>query len=139
MKKILSIVDRVMKRKAIGIIYNIPPDEEKKLEKKLIEENHIVIKGSYAYRGAMLQYRLGSELNAKHFRFCMLPGLLNNQIICIKNADTLKPSYARVLDEFHKYKIPLLLLMNSDTLMKDFRKLSSYYSVLTIEQDYETL
>lgn len=139
MKKILSIIDRVRKRKAIGIIYNIPVDEEIKLEKKLIEENHIIVKGSYACRGAMLQYRLGIKLKLKHFRFCMLPGMLEGRIICIKGADTLKPSYSRVLDDFHKYKIPLLLLMNNDSSMNDFRKLGAYHRVFTIEQDYLTL
>ena len=138
-KKILSIIDRVTKHKAIGIIYNLSPEYEAKLEKILLEEKHIIIKGSYASRGAMLRYRLGNELKVKHFQFCMIPGLIQDRIICIKGADILKPSYARVIDEFHKYKIPLLLLMNSDTLMKDFRNLSSYQGVLTIEQDFLTL
>lgn len=61
MNKILSIIDRVKKHKAIGIIFNLPPDEEAKIEKILLDENHIIIKGTDAYRGEMLRYRLGKK------------------------------------------------------------------------------
>jgi hypothetical protein len=139
LKKVLGIVDRVLKKKAIGIIYNIHKDDEAALQNYLLDEKHIVVKGSDAYTSAMLLFRLGKRLNTKHLQFKMIPGFINGYVICITGADGIKSSYSRVLDEFNKYKIPLLLLMHSDAPMKDFRKLGAYQRVLTIEQDYSTL
>jgi hypothetical protein len=139
MKEVLSIIDRVRNKKAIGIIYNLPKHREAFLQNKLLDEKHIVINGTDAYTAPMLLFRLGKKLNTKQLQIKMIPGLINENIICITSADVIKSSFSRVLYEFYRYKIPLLLLMNSDTFMKDFRKLSSYYSVLTIEQDYSLL
>jgi hypothetical protein len=59
LKKVLGIVDRVLKKKAIGIIYNIHKDDEAALQNYLLDEKHIVVKGSDAYTSAMLLFRLG--------------------------------------------------------------------------------
>ena len=76
----------------------------------------------------------------------MIPGLINlpdgkagGNIIVLTSADGIRSSYSKVLDDFNKYKIPLLILMNSDAPMKDFRKLGAYLRVMTIEQDYRNL
>jgi len=138
-KKVLGIVDRVLNKKAVGIIYNIPNNEEAILQNKLLDEKHIVIKGSDAYTSAMLLFRLSKKFNTKHLQSNMIPGFINGYLICITGADGIKSSYSRVLDEFNKYKIPLLILMHSDAPMKDFRRLGAYQRVLTIEQDYSTL
>ena len=138
-KKVLGIIERVLNKKAVGIIYNVPKNDEAILQNKLLDGKHIVIKGSDAYTSAMLMFRLSKKLNAKHLQSKMIPGFINGYLICITNADGIKSSYSRVLDEFSKYKIPLLLLMHSDAPMKDFRKLGAYQRVLTIEQDYSTL
>lgn len=138
-KKILAIVDRIIKKKAIGIIYNIPLNDEAILQNKLLDDKHILIKGTDAYTSAMLVFRLGKKFNTKHLSLKMVPSFINGNIICVTGADGIKSSYSRVLDDFNKYKIPLLLLMHSDSPMKDFRKLGAYNRVLTIEQDYSTL
>ena len=139
MRKVLSIIDRVRKKKAVGIIYNIPKNDQAVLQNKLLDQKHIIINGSDAYTSAMLLFRLGKKFKTKHLQLKMVPGFINGCIICITDADGIKSSYSKVLDDFNKYKIPLLILMNSDAPMKDFRKLGAYQRVLTIEQDYQSL
>ena len=139
MKKVTSIIDRVLNKKAIGIIYNIPNNDEAQLQNKLLDDKHIVVKGTDAYTAPMLLFRLGKKLNTKRLQTKMIPGLINGNIICVTDADGIKNSFSRVLDDFHKYKIPLLILMHSNAPMRDFRNLGAYKRVLTIEQDYENL
>ena len=138
-KKMLSIIDRVRKKKAVGIIYNIPKNDQAVLQNKLLDQKHIIINGSDAYTSVMLLYRLQKILKVKRLQLSMIPGLINGNIIVLTSADGIRSSYSKVLDDFNKYKIPLLILMNSDAPMKDFRKLGAYQRVLTIEQDYSTI
>ena len=146
MRKVLSIIDRVRKKKAVGIIYNIPKNDQAVLQNKLLDQKHIIINGSDAYTSVMLLYRLQKILKVKRLQLSMIPGLINlpdgkagGKIIVLTSADGIRSSYSKVLDDFNKYKIPLLILMNSDAPMKDFRKLGAYQRVLTIEQDYSTI
>ena len=138
-RKVLSIIDRVRKKKAVGIIYNIPKNDQAVLQNKLLDQKHIIINGSDAYTSVMLLYRLQKILKVKRLQLSMIPGLINGNIIVLTSADGIRSSYSKVLDDFNKYKIPLLILMNSDAPMKDFRKLGAYQRVLTIEQDYQSL
>ncbi|MGK9367553.1 hypothetical protein ACSSWA_01470 [Melioribacter sp. Ez-97] len=137
MEKFLA---RVKKQKALGIIYNIPNVDAALLVNRLLDEKkHIVINARDAYTSAMLKYRLGSKLKVKGLSFNMLPELLQGKIITVNNADMIKESYARVFDDFRRYGVPLLLLMHSDSAMKDLRKWPSYTRVMTIEADFKLL
>lgn len=139
-KKIQNIVERVRRTKATGIIYNIPKDDAALLQNKLLDNREVIaLRGRQAPNSAQFLYRLGYLLKIKHLKFCMLPALLDGKVILINEADVLKQSYSKVMEDLHKNKVPLLLLMHSDAPMKDFRKLPAYYKVLTIEQDYSHL
>lgn len=138
-KKVQNIIDRVMKKKAIGIIYNIPKNDLAMIQNSLLDDKHIVIRGHDAYTVGMLSNRLGRQLKAKHFSFNMLPALVIGKMVTITDADIIKDSFGRVMDDFYKYKTPLLLLMINDVSMDNLRNLKAYSRVLTIERDYKTL
>lgn len=133
-----KFIERIIKQKAIGIIYNIPDADASLLVNRLLDEGkHIVINAHDAYTSAMLRFRLGSKLKVRQFTFSMLPSLIDGNLIILKDADIIKPSYSRVFEDFHKYKIPLLLLMNSDAIMDDLRHYAAYNRVMTIEADFK--
>ena len=138
-RKVIDIVNRVQKRKALGIIYNIPKSDETLLHNKLLDEHHLILRGKDVYTNQMLNYRLGNKLKIKHFSFDMLPALIDSKVIIITGADIIKDSYTRVIEDCSKYRIPLMLLMNKDQKMSDLRKLPVYNKILTIEQNYQTL
>jgi len=138
-RKVLGIIERVQKRKAVGIIFNIPKNEEAILQNKLLDKKNIVIKGRDAYTSAMLLYRLSNQLKIKNLSFDQLPGIIDGKIIVITGADIIKTSYVRVLDDSSKYKIPVLLLMRKDQKMNDIRKSPVYQRIFTIEQNYQSL
>lgn len=138
-RKVLDIVERVNKRKALGIIFNIPKDQEAQIQNKLLDEKHIVLKGNDVYTSAMLGFRLSQRLKMKNVSIDMLPSLIDDKVIVITSADILKESYTKVFQESSKYKVPFLLLMNRDQKLTDFRKLPFYQHILTIEQNYQTL
>ena len=136
----LKIVERVLKNKAVGIIYNIPKGDEAILKNKLLDERKaVILKGSDAYTAPMFLFRLSSTLKAKHLSFHMIPALIDGKLVAVTGADVIKTSYNRVLDDSFKYKVPILLLMNTDQSMREFRKLAAYRRVLTIEQNYQEL
>ena len=66
MKKLAGIIDRVQKKKAVGVIYNIPKDCAARLHNKLLDNKHIVVKGSDAYTSAMLLFRLGKKFKTNY-------------------------------------------------------------------------
>ncbi len=139
-KKIISIIDRVMKRKAVGIIYNMPKNVVAILQNRLLDEKKaIVIHGQDAFTSAMFIYRMQSILKIKHLSYNMIPTLIDSKMIMVTHADMIKSSFNKVISESFKYKIPILLLMNSDVAMPDFRKLKAYQRVFTIEQDFSKL
>lgn len=133
---IKNFIGRVKKQKACGIIYNYPKDDSAMLVHNLLDNKNIALDGINAYSSDMLKNRLGSWLKIKGLKYNMLPSLIEDKLIVIYRADIIKGSYSKVLDDFHKYKIPLLLIMHNETAMKDFRKLAAYNRVLTIEADY---
>ncbi len=138
-RKVLDIVERVNKRKALGIIFNVPKDQEAQIQNKLLDDKHLVFRGNDVYTSAMLNFRLSKRLKMKDVSIDMLPSLIDDKVIVITNADILKESYTKVFQESSKYKVPFLLLMNRDQKLTDFRKLPFYQSILTIEQNYQTL
>ncbi len=136
-RKVANIISRVIKRKAVGIIYNIPSNDVALLQNKLLDDKKaIIIKGRDAYTAPMFLYRLSSSLKIKNLSFHMVPYLIEGKLITITDADLIKSSYTRVLDDCNKYKVPILFLMNQDAVMIEFRKMKAYQKVLTIEQDY---
>lgn len=138
-RKVLDIVERVNKRKALGIIFNVPKDQEAQIQNKLLDDKHLVFKGNDVYTSAMLNFRLSKRLKMKGVSIDMLPSLIDGKVIVITSADILKESYTKVFQESSKYKVPFLLLMNRDQKLTDFRKLPFYHHILTIEQNYQTL
>lgn len=138
-RKVLDIVERVNKRKALGIIFNVPKDQEAQIQNKLLDDKHLVFRGNDVYTSAMLNFRLSQRLKMKGVSIDMLPSLIDGKVIVITSADILKESYTKVFQESSKYKVPFLLLMNRDQKLTDFRKLPFYQSILTIEQNYQTL
>ncbi len=137
--KVIDIVNRVQKRKALGIIYNISKNEEADIKQRLEKFEHLIFRGLDVYTAPMLTFRLGNKLKIKKFSFDMLPAVIDGKVITITGADILSNSYAKVIEEFAKYKIPLVLLMNKDHKMTDLRRLPVYNKILTIEQNYQTL
>jgi hypothetical protein len=138
-RKVLDIVERVNKRKALGIIFNVPKDQEAQIQNKLLDDKHLVFRGNDVYTSAMLNFRLSQKLKMKGVSIDMLPSLIDGKVIVITSADILKESYTKVFQESSKYKVPFLLLMNRDHKLADFRKLPFYQHILTIEQNYQTL
>jgi hypothetical protein len=138
-RKVLDIVERVGKRKALGIIFNVPKDHESQIQNKLLDDKHLVFRGTDVYTTAMLNFRLSKRLKMKGVSIDMLPSIIDGKIIVITNADILKESYTKIFLECSKYKVPFLLLMNRDQKITDFRALPFYHKILTIEQNYLTL
>lgn len=138
-RKVLDIIDRVQKRKALGIIFNVPKDHEAKINNKLLDNHHLVFKGNDVYTTAMLTFRLSKRLKIKNVSVDMLPSLIDGKVIVITGADIIKESYAKLFLESSKYKVPILLLMNREQKISDLRKLPVYNKILTIEQNYTTL
>ena len=133
--KIKTIIERIVRKHAIGIIFNCPKNEQAKIIQTIPEKKNIKIKGTDAYTSRMLQDRLGSILNIKHFTWDLLPKS-EGRMIFIYEADLIKSSYNNVLLDFYKYKIPVLILMNGCGAMLNLRRLEAYKRVFTIEQDY---
>lgn len=138
-KKVLDIVDRVSRRKALGIIFNVPKNDEAAIQNKLLDQHHLVFKAIDVYTSAMLGFRLSKRLKLKNISIDMLPSLIDGKIIVITGADILKESYGKIFLECSKYKVPFLLLMNREQKLSDLRKLPVYNKILTIEQNYLTL
>lgn len=138
-RKVLDIVERVQKRKALGIVFNIPKSDESIIQNRLLDDHHIVFKAIDVYTSAMLNFRLSKKLKIKNISIDMLPSLIDGKVIVITGADILKESYAKIFLESSKYRIPILLLMNHEQKMSDLRRLPVYHKVLTIEQNYLTL
>ncbi len=138
-KKINNIVERVIRKNALGVIYNCPKSDQSIIVNKLIEKYKcIAIKGTDAFTSRMLQCRLGARLKIKNFTWQMLP-MLEGKLVVINEADALKESYDKILIDFYKYKVPLLILMNGGTGMENLRGFQAYKRVFTIEQDYQKL
>jgi len=132
------IVQRIIKNKAIGIIYNITPEEQDKLLGRLKKEKQeiIPINANEAYRSDMLKNRLGFFLKVKFFNMSMLPGLLNDKtVITVKGADIIQQSYSQVLEDFSNMRMPLLLLLKDERNMRTIRSFRSYNRVMIIEED----
>ena len=137
-KKINHFLDRVQKKKACGIIYNVPAVFACAIINRLSAENkHIVVDAKNAFNYAMLNNRLSTTLEVPRIRSEMLPAALNGKFITINHADFLGMSYDRFLDDCSKNNIPVLLLFNTKEALNLIRKLNSYNRILTIEQDYE--
>ena len=137
MKKLLNIIARVKKAKAVGLIYNLPKQEAALLQNKLLDRREVLlIKGRDAYTPPMLMFRLKNIFKIKGLTIQMLPDLLDGKMILINEADMLHASYNKVLEQIKEAKIPLLLLFNNGHGIKEFRKLPVYNKILTIEQDY---
>ncbi|NMB83029.1 MAG: hypothetical protein GYA14_14550 [Ignavibacteria bacterium] len=139
-KQIFKIIERVKKKNAVGIIYNIPKNDCAIISNKLLDEKiHIPIHGSDAFKAEMLTNRLGRFFKMKHFNLMMLPGLIDGKILTILGADVIMPSYSKVIENLSKMKIPLLLLLYNEISMEKIRKMNAYNRVLTIEFDYNSL
>jgi hypothetical protein len=139
-KQVFKIIERVKKKSAVGIIYNISKNECAMLSNKMLDEKmHVVVKGTDAFKSQMLAHRLGKEFKIKHFSLSMLPGLIDGKLITINGADVVMPSYSRIMEDFSRMKIPLLLLIHNEVSMDKIRKMSAYNRVLTIEYDYNSL
>jgi hypothetical protein len=139
-KELLDIIERVRKNKATGIIFNIPREDAETLESYLIEnDSAVVIRGRVAPTSKQFFWRLGNLLKVKHLTCCMIPAALNGRIILISEADILRPSFNKAIEDCFNNKVPLLLLMNNNESMKEFRRLPAYDKVLTIEQSFTSL
>jgi hypothetical protein len=140
MKKLLGIIERIKKANAIGIIYNLSKQQAALLQNRLLDSRQVVvIRGKEAYTPPMLMFRLKHQLKMKLLTIDKLTDLLDGKLILINEADMLKPSYNKVLEEFNRCRIPLILLFNNGHAVKNFRKLPVYNQILTIEQDYHYL
>lgn len=138
-KKTIGIIDRIEKRNALGFIYNIPKDDAKELIEKLSPRKHLHIKCTDAPDYQMLKNRLGFILKMKGFSYDMLPGLIDNKILTLSAADIIKPSYSKVFQELSTLKIPMLLIMTTDSAMNRIRKFEAFNNSFTIEQNYKEL
>ncbi len=139
-KKLNNIINRVQKKKAIGIIYNIPKNEMSIIQNRLLDNKQaIILKGRDAYTAPMFMFRLSSKLKMKKLAFHMIPALIDDKLIAVTGADTFTNSYSRILEDAYKYKVPILLFMNTDAAMTEFRRLKAYNKILTIEQNFEEL
>jgi len=141
MKKTLSnIIDRVQKRNAVGIIYNIPKNETAILINNLLDQHRsIVVQGSFADCYKTLAFRLGVQFKRKGFHYYMLPSIAENKIVVVLGADLIKPSYSKVFEEFKNIKIPLLLLLHKDAALDKIRSFPAFSHVLTMEQNFKEI
>lgn len=139
-KQIFKIIERVKKKNAVGIIYNIPKNDSALLNNRMLDDKLcIAVNAHDAYTAQMFNYRLGLYLKIKRFNLSMLPGLIDDKILLVNSADVIMPSFSKVLDELQRLKIPLLLLMHNEVSMDKVRKMNAYNRVLTIEYDYNSL
>lgn len=139
-KQIFKIIDRVKKKNAVGIIFNIPKTDSAMLNNKLLDDKEcIAVNAHHAYTAQMFIYRIGKFLKIKRFNLSMLPGLIDGKILLVSSADVIMPSFSKILEDLQKIKIPILLLITSDVSMDKIRNLKSYNRILTIEYDYNSL
>lgn len=141
LNNLVRLTERIKKNNAIGIIYNVPKLSEVTIlaSKLLEEEKHIVYRGTDVATNAMLKYRLGYFFKVKHFDFSMLPTLLDGKMVTVYEADFVKDSFARAMEELYQLKIPLLLIFTSDAKLTELRNYGAYNRVMTIEYDYASL
>lgn len=136
-KQFDKIINRVQKKKACGIIYNVPQIFSSIITNRLLDEGkHIAIDAKSAYTYEMLFFRLSQYLKIPKVKAAMLPAALEGKILTIFNADFVMTSYSRVLDDCSKNNVPLLLILKTKEPLESIRKYYSYNRILTIEQDY---
>lgn len=137
-KQFDKIIDRVQKKKALGIIYNVPQTFSSLIVNRLLDEHkHIALDGKDAATYEMLFWRLSTYFKISKLKPEMLPAALNGKILTIFNADFIQNNYSRVIEVCSKNNVPLLLLFNTYQPLESIRKFYSYGKVLSIEQDYK--
>jgi len=139
MKIPTKILDRIIRNNAVGIIYNFNSEEQVEFLHRIQKENHIIIDGKGAFIPDMLKNRISYNLKIKNMSWNMLPTLIPGKMVVVTNADMIKNGFARVFEEFRKYKVPLLLLLNYDTNMVNIRNFHSYQTSMIIEYDYSKM
>ena len=137
LNKFETILGRIQKRNACGIIYNM--SEASMISFRLQYEHKkriIPIDGQHFYSYSLLRLALGKIFNVKNMQLENVPPRIGDAIIYIHHADHLQSSIVRFLDECNKLKIPVMLLFKSIDSVKVLRNYSDYYRFLTIEQDF---
>ena len=135
-KDLLKIIERIQRKKAVGIFYNVDKENTALIVNKLLDEKLAVhVRGKFASDKVTLKFRLGRLFKIKYFDFSMLPAAIENKILVISEADYIRSSYTDVLEILNKDKVPALLIMNSNAVDK-VRKLKCFMSILTIEYDF---
>lgn len=136
-KDLLKIIERIQRKKAVGIFYNVDKENTALIVNKLLDENLAVhVRGKFASDKMTLKFRLGNLFKIKKFDYSMLPAAIENKMLLISEADFIKPTYSDVLDNLSKNKVPTLLIVNTNAGIEKVRKLKCFMSILTIEYDF---
>lgn len=139
-KSLLKDVERIERKKALGIFYNVPEADSKMLINKLLDERRAVhIHGVFADDVQSLKNRLGNYFKIKHFDYDMLPAAIDGKILLVTNADYIRPTYAKVFEKMHNYGVPMILIMKKETTLDKIRKFREFNKLLTIEIDYSVI
>ncbi len=136
--KLNSILHRVIRTNSCAIIFNMPASYQALFINSMNDDKkHVAINARDASSSMMLLNRLSTIMKHPKIKFDMLPAHLNGKFLTIHNADFIDSTYTRVFEACSQYKIPLLLLFNSDAPIDRVRSMPGYQRVLTIEQDYK--
>lgn len=139
-KSLLRNIERIERKKAIGIFYNMPKDEAAILVNNLLDRKKAVhIRGKFADDKQSLKNRLGNYFQIKRFDYDMLPAAMEGRMLILSDADYIRPSYNYVIEKLSDYKIPMLLLMNHESALEKIRKFGMFNQVMTIEIDFNQL
>lgn len=137
-KQFSNIISRIQKKKACGIVYNIPNVFSQIIVDRLLDEKrHFVFDARHAQDYHMLFHRLSTKFKIKRMTPEMLNAALEGRILTISHADFISDSYAKVLEDCSVNNVPLLLLFSAKEAVENVRKFYSYSKILTIEQDYK--
>lgn len=136
-KKIDSIAARIGKRKACGIIYNLPHiialGTINRLEQKgLIETVNV----KENYNSPMILRELARRHKAGKIATANLPAVLDGKTLTLFNADFMQNDFSRFMEQCSRIGVPLLILLKTDAILNTIRGFHSYSRILTIEQDY---
>ena len=138
--QINSIVKRVFRSKSVGVLYNIPLNEQFELEREFKNKNQFyVINGTGPFTANLFLKRIGLAEKITNPPFNMLPALVQSRMVVLIGCHSYTPSFSRILEELKSYGIPFFIMMSNEVSLKDFRELSAYNNVVTIEQDFKSL
>ena len=143
MVSINRMFQRVNTHKALGLLYNVPEKHLTEMKDIMRRSLRITVDAKEASdRKTLLESIAGygnySGRRSIEFMLNYAVSFLKKKMLIIYHADLLGKESLKLLNEFAKEKIPVVLIFNNGGF-HEFRKSEVYNTALTIEKDYSAL